>query len=242
MRSREFVSEAWPLALGTAAAGFGGLQAYKQSQQAPTAAPNAAPTVAPIAPIADPKTAPVATAQAKPVPTKKPIEPEVMLPTNPKAQPLVRAAQKAGYRGAELAQFLAQMEHESWDFERLREVPQGKNYFRKYDIKYNPRQAQSLGNTKPGDGQRYHGRGYIQLTGRSNYQMAGDALNIDLINKPELAARPDIAAQIAVWYWNTRVKPNVRDFRDTATVTKYINPGLRGLQDRHANFSNYIKI
>jgi predicted chitinase len=239
MRSREFVSEAWPLAIGTAAAGFGGLQAYKQSQT-PQQAPATAP-IAPVAPVAAPKTAPV-DAPAKPTPAKPAAEPTVMLPTNPKAQPLVRAAQKAGYRGAELAQFLAQMEHESWDFERLREVPQGKNYFRKYDIKYNPRQAQSLGNIRPGDGQRYHGRGYIQLTGRSNYQMAGDALGIDLINKPELAARPDVAAQIAVWYWNTRVKPNVRDFRDTATVTKYINPGLRGLQDRHANFSNYMKI
>lgn len=237
MKATDFIAEAWPLAIGTAAAGFGGLQAYKQTQpqQAPAAAPATPPPVAKVAPVAPVTPA----AQPKPV-AKKPAEPEVMLPNNPKAQPLVRAAQKAGYRGAELAQFLAQMEHESWDFERLREVPQGKNYFRKYDIKYNPRQAQSLGNTRPGDGQRYHGRGYIQLTGRSNYQMAGDALGIDLINKPDLAARPDIAAQIAVWYWNTRVKPNVRDFRDTASVTRYINPGLRGLQDRHQNFVNYV--
>lgn len=234
MKATDFIAEAWPLAMGTAAAGFGALQAYKQSQPqpAPAAAPATPPPAAKVAPVA-----PVA--QPKPV-AKTPVEPEVMLPTNPKAQPLVRAAQKAGYRGAELAQFLAQMEHESWDFERLKEVPQGKNYFRKYDIKYNPRQAQSLGNTRPGDGQRYHGRGYIQLTGRSNYQMASDALGIDLINKPDLAARPDIAAQIAVWYWNTRVKPNVRDFRDTTTVTRYINPGLRGLQDRHQNFVNYV--
>lgn len=238
MKATDFIAEAWPLAIGTAAAGFGGLQAYKQNQpqQAPAAAPAAPPPVAKIAPIA--QTTPAA--QPKPV-AKKPAEPEVVLPTNPKAQPLVRAAQKAGYRGAELAQFLAQMEHESWDFERLREVPQGKNYFRKYDIKYNPRQAQSLGNTRPGDGQRYHGRGYIQLTGRSNYQMAGDALGVDLINKPELAARPEIAAQIAVWYWNTRVKPNVKDFKDTATVTKYINPRLNGLQDRQENFKNYMQ-
>ena len=237
MKATDFIAEAWPLAIGTAAAGFGALQAYKQNQPqpAPAAAPATPPPAAKVAPVAP--VAPVA--QPKPV-AKKPVEPEVMLPTNPKAQPLVRAAQKAGYRGAELAQFLAQMEHESWDFERLKEVPQGKNYFRKYDIKYNPRQAQSLGNTRPGDGQRYHGRGYIQLTGRSNYQMAGDALGIDLINKPDLAARPDIAAQIAVWYWNTRVKPNVRDFRDTTTVTRYINPGLRGLQDRHQNFVNYV--
>lgn len=238
MKATDFIAEAWPLAIGTAAAGFGGLQAYKQNQpqQAPAAAPPPAAPVAKVAPIAPA----AATTQPKP-PPKKPAEPEVVLPTSAKARPLVLAAQKAGYRGAELAQFFAQMEHESWDFERLKEVPQGKNYFRKYDIKYNPRQAQSLGNTRPGDGQRYHGRGYIQLTGRSNYQMAGDALGIDLINKPELAAKPDIAAQIAVWYWNTRVKPYVKDFKDTAAVTKYINPRLNGLQDRQQNFSNYLQ-
>lgn len=237
MKTREIISEAWPLALGSAAAGFGGLQAYKQNQPQPAAT---AP-VAPIAPIAAPKTAPTAAATNQTRPVKPAPEPQVMLPTNPKAQPLVRAAQKAGYRGAELAQFFAQMEHESWDFERLKEVPHGKAGFKKYDIKHNPKQAQRLGNTRPGDGQRYHGRGYIQLTGRSNYQMAGDALGYDLINKPQLAAHPDIAAQIAVWYWNTRVKPNVRDFRDTATVTKYINPALKGLEDRQENFRNYMQ-
>jgi putative chitinase len=72
--------------------------------------------------------------------------------------------------------------------------------------------------------------------------MAGQALGLDLLNHPELAEKPDIAAKIAIWYWNTRVKPNVRNFADTASVTKYINPAARGLEDRHENFKDYMRI
>lgn len=162
-------------------------------------------------------------------------------PLNPKAQPLITAAKQAGIQGLELAQFLAQMEHESWDFKKMAEVPNTKNYFRRYEPKHAPRQARSLGNVHPGDGERYKGRGYIQLTGRNNYTMAAQALGLDLVNNPQLAARPDIAAKIAVWYWTTRVRPYVKDFRDTTTVTKYINPGLKGLQDRQQNFQNYLQ-
>jgi len=236
---KEIIKEAWPAVIGGATAGFAALQAYK-SQQAPVAQP-AAPQTAPAAPVT--KVAPVdPTAQAKPAAKPAPVaEPKIQLPTHPRAQPLIKAAQSAGMKGVELAQFLAQMEHESWDFEKMVEVPSNKNYFKKYDPKHAPRQAKALGNRLPGDGERYRGRGYIQLTGRSNYQMASDALGIDLINKPQLAARPDVAAQVAVWYWSSRVRPNVRDFNDTAAVTKYINPGLRGLQDRHQNFKSYMQ-
>jgi putative chitinase len=72
--------------------------------------------------------------------------------------------------------------------------------------------------------------------------MAGQALGIDLLKQPELAERPDIAAQIAVWYWNARVKPNVQNFADTARVTKYINPAAKGLENRHENFKDYMRI
>ncbi len=157
--------------------------------------------------------------------------------------PLVKTAYSYGLKGPELAQFLGQAKHETWDFNRLTEKPHGKNYFaRKYDPKYNPRIARILGNKFHGDGERYHGRGYIQLTGRHNYEQAGKALGLDLINDPDLAARPDIAAKIAIWYWNTRVKPKVDNFQDTRLVTKLINPGLHGLDKRHANFNNYLKV
>jgi predicted chitinase len=157
---------------------------------------------------------------------------------------LYQTAKKEGLKGSELAQFLAQLKHETWNFSKLQEKPQPyvKNYFaKKYDIKNSPRTAKILGNKHVGDGARYHGRGYIQLTGRDNYRMAGDALNINLLKHPELAAKPDIAAKVAIWYWNTRVKPGINSFDDTAAVTKKINTSLAGLEDRHANFIDYKK-
>lgn len=157
---------------------------------------------------------------------------------------LFKTAKAAGLKGSELAQFLAQVKHESWNFSRLKEKPQPKvkNYFaKKYDPKLAPRTAKILGNKHAGDGQRYHGRGYIQLTGRDNYRMASDALNIDLLKNPELASTPEVAAKIALWYWNTRVKPGITNFDDTSAVTKKINPAAKGLEDRHANFVDYKK-
>lgn len=167
-----------------------------------------------------------------------------VLSNNPQNEiTLQKTALGSGLKGPELAQFLAQMKHESWNFERMKEKPMGKGYFEKrYGVQYAPKTAKILGNKRPGDGERYHGRGYVQLTGRDNYRMAGDALGLDLLNHPELAAKPDVAAKIAVWYWKTRVKPNVTNFKDTSTVTKYINPAMRGLQDRHENFKDYLRI
>jgi predicted chitinase len=158
---------------------------------------------------------------------------------------MLKTAKASGMKGAELAQFMAQTKHESWDFDRLKEKPQPgvKGYFsKKYDPKFAPRTAKILGNKHVGDGERYHGRGFIQLTGRDNYRMASDALGIDLLNKPELAARPDIAAKVAVWYWNTRVKPGIKNFADTKAVTQKINPAARGLENRHENFKDYMRI
>jgi predicted chitinase len=152
---------------------------------------------------------------------------------------LQRAALASGIRGVELAQFMAQVRHESADFSRMKEIG-GRQYFAQhYDPKFAPQKARILGNTHHGDGERYHGRGFIQITGRSNYAMASDAIGIDLVNHPELAAKPEIAAKIAVWYWKTRVKPNVHNFNDTAAVTKFINPALRGLKDRLQHFKDY---
>lgn len=161
---------------------------------------------------------------------------------SPKASLLMKTAQEQGIKGVELAQFLAQMEHESWDFKKMKEVPAGKGYFNRYDPKYNPQLAKQLGNKYAGDGTAFRGRGFIQLTGRRNYTQASyDIFRDDrLIKNPDLAAKPEIAARIAVWYWNERVKPYVRDFNDTAAVTKKINGGLSGLQDRHNNFKDYM--
>jgi putative chitinase len=169
-----------------------------------------------------------------------------VLSNNPQNEiTLLKTAKASGMKGTELAQFMAQTKHESWDFDRLKEKPQPgvKGYFsKKYDPKFAPRTAKILGNKHVGDGERYHGRGFIQLTGRDNYRMASDALGIDLLNKPELAARPDVAAKVAVWYWNTRVKPHVQNFNDTRAVTQKINPAAKGLENRHENFKDYMRI
>lgn len=186
--------------------------------------------------------------QQKPAVTQQAKAPEVQAPpqnvlqhaakllTMSPAVLLYKLATKQGITGDELAQFLAQCAHESQNFTKVNEKG-GKLDFRKYDIKYNPRLANILGNTKPGDGERYHGRGYIQLTGRDNYMRAGKALGIPLEDHPELLERPDVAAKVAVWYWQHRVAPKVSDFTNTQQATKPINSGLDGLDDRDEKFT-----
>jgi putative chitinase len=151
---------------------------------------------------------------------------------------LSRIAQAAGIKGVELAQFLAQCAHETGNFLHLEELG-GNRYLAQYDPAVNPAKAKALGNTEAGDGAKYKGRGFIQITGKANYAKAGQALGIDLVNNPELAAKPDVAAKVAVWYWQNRVQPRVQDFSDTRGVTKQINPGLKGLADRQSNFKDY---
>lgn len=154
---------------------------------------------------------------------------------------LHKAARAAGIRGVELAQFLAQCYHESAGFKHMQEIGNPR-YFLRYDPRVDPAKARQLGNTQPGDGERYKGRGFIQITGRDNYRRAGEALGLPLERQPELAARMDVAARIAVWYWKQRVRPRVNNFNDTRLVTQQINPNMRGLEDRHENFKDYKNV
>lgn len=144
---------------------------------------------------------------------------------------LTREARAAGLRGRELSQFLAQCAHESLNFKFMKELGDA-NYFKRYDIRHAPERAKRLGNLQPGDGEKYHGRGFIQLTGRDNYRRAGKALGLSLEKHPELVERPDIAAKVAVWFWKNRVQPRVSDYSNTKAVTKPINSGLKALDDR----------
>jgi predicted chitinase len=170
---------------------------------------------------------------------KEKLTPSTATNADPKMEQLVFVtALRSGIKGKELAQFMAQVAHETLGFQRLVEVG-SKEYFNRYDPEHNPKKAKILGNVKKGDGLRYKGRGFIQITGRENYRRAGQALGLPLEEKPDLASRPDVAARIAVWYWASRVKPNVANFNDTRAVTQRINPKLNGLTDRHENFKDY---
>ncbi len=147
---------------------------------------------------------------------------------------------KAGILGQELAQFLAQCAHETANFSTLTEFGDSKTFSR-YDPKFNPSKAKELGNVMPGDGERFKGRGFIQITGRYNYTQAGEALGLPLDKNPQLLENPNVAAQASIWFWKNKVKPKVSNFTDTKAVTSVINPALRGLQQRHRAFQDYIK-
>jgi putative chitinase len=99
----------------------------------------------------------------------------------------------------------------------------------------------NLGNTQPGDGWKYRGRGLIQITGRANYEYFGKQLGIDLVNNPELALDPKNAYDIAEIYWRERVASKVDNFNDTEKITKLVNGGKHGLEDRKKWFSIYNK-
>ena len=176
-------------------------------------------------------------AQATPIPQSNPsIQQQVAMSPIEK---LKLAAHANGIKGTELAQFLAQCAHESANFTHMEEIGSPAYFAKKYDPKHAPKTAKILGNTEVGDGERYKGRGFIQLTGRDNYRRAGSALNLPLETNPQLAARPDIAALIAVWYWKNRVASKVKNFHNTKQVTHAINPAGKGLQSRQDQFKAY---
>jgi putative chitinase len=165
----------------------------------------------------------------------------ILLSDNTDAEAALQTAAKAaGLKGSELAQFMAQTRHESWDFGKMKEVG-SKKQFAKYDT---PRKAKQLGNKVKGDGERFKGRGFIQLTGRDNYTRASQQIFGDdrLVKNPDLASRLDVGAQIALWFWKSQVRPNVSNFNNTKEVTNAINPGLSGLQDRHTKFKEYMAV
>ncbi|TBR36478.1 MULTISPECIES: XVIPCD domain-containing protein [Dyella] len=97
-----------------------------------------------------------------------------------------------------------------------------------------------LGNTEPGDGYRYHGRGYMQLTGRYNYQTYGDRIGVDLISNPERAADPDTAAKLALAYWEHGVPASAK--LDARKAGRAINGGGNGKSDRAMDASAWRSV
>lgn len=126
--------------------------------------------------------------------------------------------------------FLAQVAHESGSLRYVREIADGAAYD-------TGSLALRLGNTPEadGDGQRYKGRGLIQITGLANYRDCGVALELPLIETPELLEQPRPAALSAGWYWVSRGLNGIADTDDAVKITRIINGGTNGLQDRIAN-------
>lgn len=162
-----------------------------------------------------------------------------------------------------IAMFLAQVGHESgslsrftenlnYSAQRLREVwPRrfpsidSAHYYehspeRLANLVYGSRMGN--GPFESGDGWRYRGRGPIQITGASNYRRAGVALNLPLIEQPELLLIPRNGAHAACWYWEDAGCNAAADSGNFEGVTRRINGGLEGLEDRRSRFERARKV
>ena len=152
-----------------------------------------------------------------------------------------------------MAAFIGQCHHESGGFNTLHEnlnysaaglcktwpsrfptLEDAQPYNRNPDMIANKVYSGRMGNTEDGDGALYIGRGCIQLTGKTSYTLAGDALNVDFLHSPDLVAVPKYAALTAGWFWNKRGLNKEADAKDYTGMTKKINGGIIGLDDRVA--------
>ena len=126
------------------------------------------------------------------------------------------------------AAFLAQVAHESGQFNYLREIwgptPAQAGYEGRVD----------LGNYQPGDGFKFRGRGLIQCTGRLNYKKCGEALGLDLEHFPEMLEALVPACRSAGWFWQTHGLNELADAADFERITRRINGGLNGYAERCA--------
>ena len=91
-----------------------------------------------------------------------------------------------------------------------------------------------LGNTSEGEAAKYLGRGLIQLTGKENYERCGLAIGVDLLSDPNLLLDPRYATMSAGWFWNKKGLNELADQQEHGQITKRINGGTIGLDDRIA--------
>jgi predicted chitinase len=141
--------------------------------------------------------------------------------------------------GLRQAAFLAQIAHESGGFIYTKELwgPTAQQ------LKYEPPStlASILGNTRPGDGRLYCGRGLIQLTGRANYQKAGSAIGVDLLSNPEILSQPINSCRVAGWFWKSKNINDPADAGDFEQVTRRVNGGLNGYDSRLAYYNKALE-
>lgn len=132
------------------------------------------------------------------------------------------------------AHFLAQLGHESGSLRYVRELASGKAYEGRKD----------LGNVQPGDGVMYKGRGLIQLTGRANYEAFNGFLDddVDVVKHPAKVEEPELATLVAGWFWWKNSLNKLADKDDVVAVTKRVNGGTNGLEDRKGHLSRAKKV
>lgn len=120
------------------------------------------------------------------------------------------------------AHFIGQCAKESGGFRYMEEIASGSAYENRLD----------LGNTQKGDGVRYKGRGSIQLTGRSNYRRVGRKIGLNLEGNPTLVSDPSVGMWVSIIFWSDKNLNKVADTDDVKAVTKIVNGGYNGLDER----------
>ena len=164
---------------------------------------------------------------------------------------------------ARQAAFIGQASHESGNFKTLKEnlnyraetlmrvwpkrfptLEFAKQYEKNPKKIANSVYSNRMGNRDEasGDGYRFRGRGLFQLTGHSNYFHAGKALGEDFVMNPDLVATPRYATLTAAFFWQTHKLNDYADARDYLTMTKRINGGTIGLQDRIAHINHALSV
>ena len=99
-----------------------------------------------------------------------------------------------------------------------------------------------LGNSSEEEAAKYLGRGLIQLTGKENYGNCGSGIGVDLLGNPDLLTTPEYATLSAGWFWNKKGLNSLADSGDIETMTKRINGGLIGLDDRKAKIAKALSV
>lgn len=136
------------------------------------------------------------------------------------------------HSGLRLSHCMGQLAHESDHFATMEEYASGSAYEGRKD----------LGNTQPGDGKRYKGRGPIQITGRANYRTYGKMFGIDGESHPELLLTPSIGLLFSMGFWTKNGLNSLADKDDILGITKRINGGTNGLDQRKQLVAQYKKV
>jgi len=160
------------------------------------------------------------------------------------------------------AAFVGQCQHESGNFKTLEENLNYKaeSLIRTWPSRFDAENAEEYahnpekiankvyagrmgnGNEESGDGWKYHGRGLIQLTGKDNYTLCGDALMLDLLRDPEILLTPQGACLSAGWFWKKHGLNECAEAKQYELMTKRINGGNLGLEDRIAKIDAAVNV